>query len=166
MSHNQKVKTDANELRSRGYSYREISLLLKITKSTAYEWLKNIHLTQTAVQRIEKLKSEGRNKANNARHLKRLALIEDSENSAKRIFKSFRLTPELAKICCSLLYWAEGGKFTDNRLEFTNSDPAMIKTFLKLLRTGFAIDESKLRVNIHIHEYHDEIPAAYAAGLL
>jgi hypothetical protein len=32
----------------------------------------------------------------------------------------------------------------------------MISAFLKLLRTGFEIDEDKLRVNIHIHEYHND----------
>lgn len=35
----------------------------------------------------------------------------------------------------------------------------MVVTFLKLIREGFLIDESKLRVLVHIHEYHnnDEI---------
>ena len=154
MSRGLKIKEEAYKLRLHGHSYREVSELLKITKSTAYEWLKNTPLN--AKQRIERLKTSGRVKANKTRHLKRLELIKNSEIWARKVLKSVHLTHKLAQIYCSLLYWAEGGKFTDNRLEFTNSDPAMIKTFLRLLRIGFAIDESKLRVNIHVHEYHNE----------
>ncbi len=156
MSYDNTVKEKAYKLRLDGYSYKEISALLKITKSTAYEWLKNLHLNQNAKRRIERLKTSGRNKANNTRHLRKLRLIKNSERWAKKVLKSVPLTPELAQMYCSLLYWAEGGKSTDNRLEFTNSDPRMIKTFLKLLRYGFVIDENRLRVNIHVHEYHNE----------
>jgi hypothetical protein len=156
MSHDIVLKAKARKLRLRGYSYREISILSEITKSTAYEWLKDVSLNKTAKQRIERLKTSGRNRANNTRHIKRLKLIKSSEKWARNVLKSVHLTPELSQIYCSLLYWAEGGKTSDNRLEFTNSDPAMIKTFLKLLRLGFNIDENKLRVNIHIHEYHNE----------
>ncbi len=157
MSYSPKIKEKAIKLRTNGYSYREISVSLNMAKGTAYEWLKNIDLDQKAKQRIEKLKTIGRNKANNTRHLKKIELIKNSKIWAQKVLKSTPLTSNLAQIYCSLLYWAEGGKFTVNRLEFTNSDPTMISTFLKLLRIGFKIDEDKLRVNIHIHEYHNDL---------
>jgi hypothetical protein len=37
-----------------------------------------------------------------------------------------------------------------------NSDPIMVASFLKLLRQSFNLDESKFRVLIHLHEYHNE----------
>ena len=156
MSRPPKTKVEAIKLRKSGHSYREISVLLKITKSTAYEWLKDISLGKKARQRIEQLKNTGRNRANTTRHLKKMIIIEECKIWAQNVIKSTKLTPSLAEIYCSLLYWAEGGKFTTNRLEFTNSDPKMIKIFLKLLRIGFSINEDKLRVNMHLHEYHDE----------
>ena len=53
------------------------------------------------------------------------------------------------------MYWGEGSK-TGYRTSFINSDPAMVATFLKLLRKSFSIDESKLRALVHIHEYHND----------
>jgi len=32
----------------------------------------------------------------------------------------------------------------------------MVATFVKLIRNSYRLDESKFRVLIHIHEYHDE----------
>lgn len=32
----------------------------------------------------------------------------------------------------------------------------MVKTFLKLLRSTFILDEKKFRALVHIHEYHNE----------
>ncbi len=36
-------------------------------------------------------------------------------------------------------------------------DPSLIALFLDLLRKGFKINESKLRILMHLHNYHDEV---------
>lgn len=54
-----------------------------------------------------------------------------------------------------MLYWGEGGK-SGNVVKFTNSDPAMIRVFLKFLRTICGIDENRLKALIHIYPDHDE----------
>ncbi len=156
MSYSQKYKNKAVNLRGKGFSYTEISKVLGVRKSTVYEWAKHIVLNNTAKARIENIKITARKKGNDTKHLKKMKAIDECNKLAKKTLSSIHLTPKLAQICCSLLYWCEGGKFTDNRLEFTNSDPDMIKTYLKLLRMGFKIDEQKLRANVHIHEYHNE----------
>ena len=54
------------------------------------------------------------------------------------------------------MYWCEGTKIKRGEvLGFTNSDPLVIASFLKLLREGFSIDEQKLRATLHIHDYHN-----------
>src|ERR671910_489495 len=40
---------------------------------------------------------------------------------------------------------------TDGSVMFANSDPRMIRLFLRLLRRFFDIDESRLRVRLHLH---------------
>lgn len=46
------------------------------------------------------------------------------------------------------LYWAEGSKSVkDGRVEFTNSDPRMIRLFMKFLREE-GIEEKRLRAKI------------------
>lgn len=67
------------------------------------------------------------------------------------------------KLLCAILFWAEGSKAT-NRIAFTNSDPTMITSFLRLLRSSFDLDERKFSVSIHLHKYHnqDEILAFWS----
>ena len=55
----------------------------------------------------------------------------------------------------ALLYWAEGSKGR-SIVCFANTDPKLIKLFVTLLRSSFELDESKFRVRVHIHHYHDE----------
>jgi hypothetical protein len=40
---------------------------------------------------------------------------------------------------------------TDGSVMFANSDPRMIRLFLRFLRRFFDIDESRLRVRLHLH---------------
>lgn len=147
----------AIELRKKGNSLKEISDRLNIAKSTASLWLKNIELDQNAKIQIEKRQSQARSKAsqtikNKVKNRQR----ELSESANKMILKlNIANNPHLCKLFCSLLYWGEGNK-TGYRVGFTNSDPIMIKTFIKLFRQSFSLDESKLRALVHIHEYHIE----------
>ena len=50
-----------------------------------------------------------------------------------------------------MLYWAEGSK-RRNDVEFTNSDPDMMRTFVKFLRRcyGVAPDDLRLTLNVHL----------------
>ena len=61
---------------------------------------------------------------------------------------------EHLKVFCALLFWCEGTKDIHSGIHFVNSDPLLIKTFLSLLRSSFNIREEKLRVCLHLHEYH------------
>lgn len=63
----------------------------------------------------------------------------------------------LLQLTAALLFWCEGGKRQLGELRLTNSDPKLVGVFLFCLRNGFGIDESKLRICIHLHEYHDEL---------
>ncbi|KKU79357.1 MAG: hypothetical protein UY04_C0011G0023 [Parcubacteria group bacterium GW2011_GWA2_47_7] len=56
----------------------------------------------------------------------------------------------------ALIYECEGGKSEKSSLEFTNSDPDLVRIFLRLLRESVSLDESKFRVVMHLHSYHDE----------
>lgn len=58
------------------------------------------------------------------------------------------------KIFLALLYWGEGSK-TKKNLTFTNSDHNLIKSYLKLLRASFNVDEKKISAWLHLHDYHD-----------
>lgn len=59
------------------------------------------------------------------------------------------------KIAGIMLYWTEGAKINPERrwytLDFSNSDPRMVKLFLKFLREICGINEQKLRVYLYCY---------------
>ena len=48
------------------------------------------------------------------------------------------------------LYWGEGNKANKNIVKLSNSDPELLKTFIKFLIRFFNIDKSDLRFHLHI----------------
>lgn len=156
MSYSTKLKKRAVYLRKQGYSIKEIASLLNIAISTSSLWLNNVELNSRAQTILREKRILGQYKSRltlkEKRHkkdLERWALVNE-------LLSKIIPSKELYKLCCSLLYWCEGNKSKDTYLRFTNSDPTLIKTFLFFLRNGFKIDNSKLRILMHLHEYHKE----------
>jgi hypothetical protein len=52
-----------------------------------------------------------------------------------------------------MLYWAEGGK-TRNQVRITNSDPEVLRFFLRFLRTYFSVADEKVRITCHLFADH------------
>ncbi|KKR35536.1 MAG: hypothetical protein UT67_C0001G0041 [Candidatus Magasanikbacteria bacterium GW2011_GWA2_40_10] len=147
-------KNKAIALRKKGRSLREISDLLHISKSTAMVWTLEVRLGKIALKRIENLREKGRKKAIITNKKKRLTIKLDIEKKVRKNF-IFKTTTSLSRLLCSLLYWCEGEK-NECSIAFTNSDPLLISAFLKLFRSGFQAVESKFRVCLHLHQYHNE----------
>ena len=156
MSYHVDIIVSARAMRKLGYSLGEISTKFHISKSTASLWTSKEKLTLAVRIRLKKRQDVAREKALKTIKTKTKNLRKKYNKEAIEILEKINHTKIHYQIYCSLLYWAEGGKFMDNHLEFTNSDPTMIKAFIKFLKRGFYIDKSKLRANIHIHEYHND----------
>jgi hypothetical protein len=54
-----------------------------------------------------------------------------------------------------MLYWAEGAR-TRNALRFTNSDPQMIRFFVRFLREAFGVRSEKITVTCNLFADHEE----------
>ncbi len=150
-------KQSAITLRQEGMSLREISSELTISKSTASKWAGDVWLTESAKKILEEKKDKTKlniTLAHISQKLAREKIKTGVNESSILAIKSINYDTSLNKLLCALLYWGEGGK--SQSIRFTNSDPTMVSTFLHLLRSSFRIDEKKLRVLIHIHEYHNE----------
>lgn len=146
----------AKHLRKKGYSFEEIAKKFKISKSTAFYWTKNILLDKVAKERIRSRERIGLVKAKEIRRKKRENLIYDIEKTAKKTLLRIKMSKNLEKIICSILYWAEGAKTNKRYITFINSDPKMVGFFLRLFRSAFIINEKKFRGLVHTHEYHNE----------
>ncbi len=149
-------KQQAIMLRKQGYSLYEISIKLGISKGTASLWLKNTQLSDWAQKRIQKRRNEGSLKSQitlNERTHKRLT---EAQDFARKTLENMPETMNNSRLYCALLYWCEGEKSkNDKSLFFTNSDPSLVRSFLKHLRKGYAVEELKFRVCVHLHNYHD-----------
>lgn len=78
-------------------------------------------------------------------------------NKSKPQFKvKKKLSPEEEnlRIAGIMLYWAEGSK-KGKEVSFANSDPQMIKIFLKFLRQICGVGESRLRIHVYAYSYQN-----------
>jgi len=152
------IKNRANQLRCIGWSYQQISNELKIPKSTLSTWFKknpkpkNLYFTNRN-EWLEKIRplAAAANRKKRQKRLEKIALeIKQEVDSWKNLYSL-----EVQKTMLALLYWAEGSKGREV-VQFANTDPKLALLFITLLRNSFEIDESKIRIRLHLHSYHQE----------
>lgn len=151
------LKNKATALRRRGFSFKEISEKLGISKSTASLWLRDVELSEKAKNRIYELGVTGRSKANITNSNKRKVIDEQIRKKVEDHFVDFSCSKNDFRIATALLYWCEGTKHKENSsVSFMNADPEMIRYFLHVFRNSFELEEKKFRGLVHLHEYHNE----------
>jgi len=150
------IKEKAFKLRVKGYSIKEIADKLNIAKSTVSLWVRDIKLNKKAQERLKKRRLLPYYKIALRWDAKRKKEQEELNLIARNIVKEIKNDINQKRVYCSLLYWCEGAKGYNDSIRFVNSDPVLIKTFLKLFRDSFPIEESKFRVLMHLHSYHNE----------
>jgi transposase-like protein len=151
MAYSNDIRHAAMELRKRGYSLKEISQRFNIAKSTASLWSENIALDKSAEARLLTVIKRGQFVSAQNKKAKTRATEDRYLKEAREEMKS---NPNYDKIICAMIYWCEGGKNPRYGVSLTNSDPNLIRTFLKLLRNSFVLDEAKFHPCIHLHSYH------------
>jgi hypothetical protein len=118
--------------------------------------VREVKMDKKAEDRITQIKKLAVDKAKKINHKKAVIRNKNCVGWIKNIFVGKKISVFEYQMICSLLYWGEGAIFS-NRVEFTNSDPKMVKVFLDSLCIGFGIDRLKIKVNLHLHKYHDEL---------
>jgi transposase-like protein len=155
MSYPKKVKDLARELRFAGKSISEICAETGIARSTCSLWMQEIPVTKEIARKMREHELRGRTKGLAAIAARRDIALKKLDDEALEIWShlSIKNSKQFWQVCASLLFWCEGSKQLNNMM-FSNSDPKMIQIYLKALRYGFDIDEAKLRIHLHLHEYH------------
>lgn len=147
-------KIKAIELRKRGYSVNEIVSNVGVSKSSISMWVRNVFLSEKSRKRLlTKIKSGQLISAENKR-IKTKSIMDFYKDGAIRDLLKLNIEG-IGKFICALIYYCEGAKDKTGGVVFTNSDPKLIKVFLMLLRNNYDIDESKFRICMHLHEYHN-----------
>ncbi len=154
------LREQAIQLRKEGFLYGQIARELDISKSTSYQWTKNVPLSKTEERRIMSSLSDAKRRAvasmTAARAKKSELTIREIESEALSTVNKAELNVNHRRILCAALFWCEGQKNVQEGVKFINSDPIMMRSFLQLLRSSFEIEELKFRALLHLHEYHDE----------
>ena len=146
-------REEAIALRKKGYTYKEILTVVPVAKSSLSLWLKDLPLTKNEKNALKHRKnsqiSRGRIKVAGILRSQRLAREQDQLVAAKKIFvKQQNNQLFLTGIA---LYWAEGGKRTD-QWQFTNSDVAMQKVMIAWLHKCIGIRSEDIRFRLYIHK--------------
>jgi hypothetical protein len=153
MKKNKKFKA-IKRFREKGFSIKEIGRKFEISPSTASLWLRDVKVSKVGRSRLLRNQELGRRKGVETNRNKRRRSLQNIHNKCLVLKKKEKFELSNLKIFLSLLYWGEGGK-TGRRVDFTNSDPKMIKIFLSLLRKSFLLRDDRLRAVLHLHNYHD-----------
>jgi len=148
-------KQQAIKLREKGYSLNDIAKQLNVSKSTASVWLSGVKISNNGILKLRHKTDFAREKSIKTNKQKKQDLISGITKNNELFLKTILKNSDIKKIICALLYWCEGSK-SKNLVGFTNSDPKMMKLFINSLRSAYNLDESKFRILLHIHEYHND----------
>lgn len=147
------VREKAINLRKQGKTYREIcdTLNRKIPKGTLSYWCRGLSLDVTTKKLLHKKFLIGligsRERALHSKKMKREEKKADLSSTLNPVVKKLD-DIEVAKVALAMLYFGEGFKKKQGSLGFGNSNPDMIRLFLRLLRRCYEIDEKKFRCTV------------------
>jgi hypothetical protein len=77
-----------------------------------------------------------------------------SDKPQFKLKEKLNSSEEQLKIAGIMLYWAEG-TLIGSTVDFTNSNPRMIKVFLRFLREVCGISNNRLRIYLYAYTYQD-----------
>ena len=141
-------KQKALDLRKKGYSYSQIKEKLGISKSTLSGWLMDHPLSEKRIRELRGNNSQRIERYRNTMHKKkeeRLLGVYTKVSKDIGIFSKRDLF-----IAGLFLYWGEGTKMKNASVEFTNTNPAMIKFFIQWLEI-FDIKKDQLKIKLHLY---------------
>lgn len=155
------LKDKAVELRRKGNTYSEIMKVIPVAKSTLSEWLREVGMVKEVKQIFTEKRRLASLKGGQAKRKQRIEKFNAITNKAEsEIGKISKRELWLLGIA---LYWAEGSKEKESRpgsgINFSNSDPEMIKLFLKWLIEVVNVPKNRIGCEIYTHDvYKDEVP--------
>jgi hypothetical protein len=137
--------------RERGLSVKQLTRILGVSKSTISVWVRDIELSDEQRARLEAQSSWGRLAGSQTNAVRGLA----RRTKAQRLGRARARKGGTLHVAGCMLFWAEGSR-SRNTVEFVNSDPAMVKFFLRFLRSCFRVPDSKVRVTCNLFADHED----------
>jgi Homeodomain-like domain len=141
----------ARQLRKEGLPYKRIAARLGVSPSSVYLWTKDIELTDEQVA----ANLRGPMGPLNPEHVRRRAAAWAARCRAVRTVsqdegRSAARAGNLLHLAGCMLYWAEGAK-ARNAIQFTNSDPHMLRFFRRFLVDALGIEPPDIHMPINVY---------------
>lgn len=145
-------KSEAIRMRKAGASYSQIRDKIKVSKSSLSLWLHDMPLPEKRLRelrdwnvvRIERFQNTMRQKREGRwAEVRKLAAKDIGTLNKREIF-----------IAGLFLYWGEGTKTSEASTSLSNTDPAMIRFFMRWLES-LGVPKNRLRVYVHLYSDMD-----------
>lgn len=140
-------------LRKQEKSYSQIKKILGVSKSTLSYWLRDYPLSK---ERIRELRDWNEQRIERFRETMRKK-IEDRLQKTYEIEKGIILPLNKREFYLMglLLYWGEGTKSQRHTLSVSNTDPAVIKFFIRWLNKCLSVPKEKMTIRLHLYNDMD-----------
>ena len=135
-------------LRNKGLSYSQIRNKVNVSKSTLSLWLKDFPLSK---ERIDSLRGKNPARIERFRNTMRTKKEIEEKKSFDNVTDKIGKLSEREIILAGLfLYWGEGTKAAPSTVAMTNTDPDILRLFIKWLHV-MNVKSSKLKVVLHLY---------------
>lgn len=134
----------ARELRAQGWTLQEIADELGVSKSSVSLWVRDVEFEPKPRRRTAR-SSNGPNQLRARKEAEIRHMLDEGRRRVRSMTEREFLVAGVA------LYAGEGSK-TDGAVKFANTNPAMVAFFCAWLRHFFAIDETRVRCRLYLHQ--------------
>jgi len=137
------LRINLSELRSQEFSYKEIAKIKGVSTATAFRYSRQVSLGRTALDRLALRRFPSRAKA--------IKQWQQAGVEAKTLFFP-KISEENMPLILTCLHWCEGNK---GELSFINSDPSMVKIYIKGLQS-IGVGLEQMRFTLRSYSGHDD----------
>ena len=146
-------KEKAINLRYKGYSIRDVEKLLKIPRSTLSGWFRDVIISKKNKtllnNRRKKSLIRARKKAVVWHNEQKSLRIKKAEEEARGILKKINFEDKnTVNLALAMLYLGEGFKF--QKTGMGNSNPLILKFFLKTMYKLYGLSVDKIGFDLHL----------------
>lgn len=141
-------KQKAIKLRDIGYSYSQIKEKIGVSKSTLSDWLRDMPLSDKRIRELRDFNSERIERYRNTMKEKKDKRLREVYKKVSKDIGSF--SNREIFLLGLFLYWGEGAKTARCSTQLTNTNPAIIKFFIKWLEL-LGVNKKDLKIKLHIY---------------
>lgn len=142
----------AIKMRHKGKSYNEIKDKLKVSKSTLSYWLRDMPLSRDQVNTLRAYSPKRIERFRNTMREKRDARLSEVYKVVSKDLG--KLSKRDIMISGFFLYWGEGGKTKLYTTTLANTDPQMIRFYIRWLQV-LKVDQSKIKIRLQLYSDMD-----------